>query len=208
MKLTRRKKLSALGGLAVLPVGTSVAQEDGSPTEKPENPARLEKFLAQFELTDEQVEEITTMVEEMRSEDSTPMEIHQAVREKLVSFGVSEEELDEMRPNRHPNPGMGPGREISVEGLSERFDITEDQAQTIVDEVSTMEKNGTPRAKIHERVSELLESYDVDVSEVPVGRGKRGPRKHGFEGRGQKRRPSNRTSGARDQACNSESDQE
>lgn len=208
MKLTRRKTLFTLGGLAVLPVGISAAQENSSSTEQPDKTARLEQFLAQFDLTDEQIEEITAMVNEMRSEDATPMEIRQAVHEKLISFGVSEEELDETRSNRHPNPVTDPDREISVEGLTERFDITEDQAQTIVDEVSTMEENGANPAEIHDRVSELLESYNVDVSEIPVGRGERGPRNLGFGVRGQKRRPRNRGLWPRDRAGNSESDQE
>jgi len=208
MQLTRRKTLSALGGLAVLPVGASAAQENNSSTEESDLTARREQFLAQFDLTDEQVEELTTMIDELEAEDATPMEIRQAVREKLISFGVPEEELDKTGPDRHPNPVTDPDREISVEGLTERFDITEDQAQTIVDEVSTMEANGVTPTEIHDRVSELLESYNVDVSEIPVGRGKRGPRNFEFGARDQKQRPWNRGLRARDLAGTSESGHE
>jgi Spy/CpxP family protein refolding chaperone len=201
MKLNRRQTISGLASAVVLSVGVSAAQSSendesgdsgrdgsrhdgsrhgGSGRDRPSS-----AFLAQFDLTDEQIAEIRALVEEMRADGASREEIHEAVREKLLAFGVTEAELEAARPpasakrfRGRPGGAKGrkPPRDPTVEGLTERFELTEAEAETVVAEVTRMREAGASPREIHARVRDLLESYGVDVPKD----GPRGPPPRGL----------------------------
>lgn len=100
-------------------------------------------------LTDEQKAEIQATVEALKAEGATPEQIHAAVGEKLVSFGVTLPEGWNVPP---------PFRGLVA-------NLTDEQKAEIDATIAALVAEGATREQIHQAVGEKLESFGVTLPE-------------------------------------------
>lgn len=119
--------------------------------EMPEEKARggdQRTFLA--ELSEEQRDAIREKIKEMQGSGATREKIHSEVAEMLESYGV---EIPE------DFKGMWFGRRRFMESLND------EQREAIHEKIREMRIENATREEIHTAVSELLESYGIELSE-------------------------------------------
>ncbi len=125
-------------------------------------------------LTDEQKEAVREKISEMRKQDATPEEIHDAIAEMLKGYGI---DVPEDWEGPHGPGGFGPG----PGGFWE--DLTKEQRETVRDKIKEMRSQGSTREEIHATVAEMLKGYGIEVPEDsggPHGPGCFGPPPGGF----------------------------
>lgn len=156
--------LTILSAFVVIYV--SAAMTDG---DRPQNKYKQPKFMEQ--LNDEQKHEIKTLMDEMRDNGATKKEVHEAVRKKLLEYGIDP-----------PERGKGPGHHgFFAPGFWEIADqLSEDQKNAIKEKVESMHKEGSDPEEIHHEIRKMLEIYGVEVPDHLFKRPPRGMR-HGWE---------------------------
>ena len=102
------------------------------------------------DLTDEQKEEIKTIVEELREDGASREEIKAAVDSKLTEWGIEVPEFKNGAKRRHP-PFLN--------------DLTEEQREEIKDIVQDMRENGASREEVKAAVDSKLTEWGIEVPE-------------------------------------------
>jgi len=118
------------------------------------------------QLNDVQKEEIKTMIADMKEDGADRNEIREAVKQKLLEYGIELPERSERYGRRGP---FGPGLDMVADQL------TEEQKTAIKEKIDSMREEGADRKEIREEVRKMLETYGVDLSEQDY-RGNRGHR--------------------------------
>lgn len=121
-------------------------------------------------LTDEQRKAIQELLTEMREQGASREEIHEAVAELLVEWGI---ELPERRGGRGRPGGFRHDRPDFME------DLTDGQRAAIRGRTLELWKDGATGREIHDEVGEMLQEFGVELPEHPGG-----PRGAGGFGRG------------------------
>ena len=136
----------------------------------------LERLQERFDLTDEQVAELRATIEEKLEADAAPLEIRDAVIDKLESFGIEDPEIgppaDRGQNRWTDDADAAPGP--AYDRLQERFDLTDDQIAEIRDTVETMVEDGADRGAIHDAIVAKLEDFGIEDPELgpPGDRGR------------------------------------
>lgn len=159
-----------------------------------------ERLGARFDLADEQVAEIAMTIERMHADGATRAEIYRAVGELLVSYGVDEDEIAELRERfvhaeahrlherahhlhershrlhhaaGHDGPTTGDAVDRHVDRLQARYDLTEEQAAALERLVRGMLADGEPRDAVAEAVRERLHDWRDGPADRDVERHRR-----------------------------------
>ncbi|WP_424006727.1 hypothetical protein [Haloferax denitrificans] len=106
-----------------------------------------DRLQDRYNLTDEQTDEIRTLVVDMRADGATTDEVRTAVHEKLTEFGVDEADL-------LPDPALY---------ATERLDLTDEQAAELETLVAEMRADGATTDEIRTAVHETLDEFGVDT---------------------------------------------
>jgi len=125
-------------------------------------------------LTEDQRAAIREKISEMRSQDATPEEIHDAVAEVLKGYGI---EVPEDWKGPHGPGGFGPGPQGFLE------DLTKEQREAVQEKIKEMRSQGATRQETHTAVAKMLKGYGIEVPEDcpgPPDRGGFGPGPQGF----------------------------
>ncbi len=109
------------------------------------------------DLTDKQREAIHEKTKEMRDQDATREEIHEAVTEMLKGYGVDLPE--DWKGPRGFRDGFGPG----PGGFW--ADLTEEQREAIHDKIEEMRDQDATHEEIRDAVAEMLKGYGIDLPE-------------------------------------------
>lgn len=165
---------AGVGG--VMAVSTDAfAQTDDTPadettpgdTDHPEWSEKLEAALQQLDLTDEEVEDIVSEAEAMRTEGATHREIEAMVGEKLDDYGV---DVSALRPvvrhyHRHHHDHSAPW-DVRLERFLGLFDLTDEEIDAIVDDADAMHDDGASKQEIREYVLGELADEGYDREDV------------------------------------------
>ncbi|WP_148415110.1 hypothetical protein [Haloferax sp. KTX1] len=106
-----------------------------------------DRLQDRYNLTDEQTDEIRTLVADLRADGATADEVRTAVHERLVAFGVDEADL-------LPDPALY---------VTERLDLTDEQATELETLVADMRADGATTDEIRTAVHETLAEFGVDT---------------------------------------------
>lgn len=106
-------------------------------------------------LTDDQQEELRETVTEMRADGAARSEIRRAVGEQLDTWGHDRSDL------------RSTAREVRVtHRMSAHFDITDEQADDLYDEIRRLRADGANASEIREAVTETLDSDGLNDAEI------------------------------------------
>ena len=154
-----------------------------------------------FDLTDAQVAEIASTIERMHADGASRTEIYRAVHALLVDYGVDEDELDDLRQRvlhakahqlherahamhqradrlhhaaEHDRPtdvADRPAPGDVVDRLDDRYDLTDEEAETLDRLLDGMIDDGASREEIRDAVIDQLRDwgYDVPTDDRPAG---------------------------------------
>ncbi|QOS12563.1 uncharacterized protein HfgLR_12130 [Haloferax gibbonsii] len=173
--------VAAAGGLAVrtdasetvqATDGTAVRADGGwhGPFNGTANETRHapgDRLQDRYNLTDEQTDELQTLVADLRDDGATADEVRTAVNEKLTEFGVDEADL-------LPDPALR---------VTERLDLTDDQTAELEALVADLRDDGATADEVRTAVDEKLTEFGVDASALACGGGD-GARHHASGPRG------------------------
>lgn len=98
------------------------------------------------QLSEEQRQQVRSLIEELKADGATREEIHVAVTEMLSEWGI--EAPERPRQNRRPQ-------------------LSEDQRQALRELRESMKEQGKSRQEIHQAVIELFESWGIEPPEKP-----------------------------------------
>lgn len=159
--------------LAVLVVsaglaGVVAANDERNRTAEHEPTDRVDRALdalaERYDLTDDQVAELEALVLEMRANGASVTEIREAVRERLVAFGVPEEDLPGVdRPDRRGGDGR-------LAWMVEYLDLTDEQVTELRETVREARADGAYPAEVRVAVLEQLRAYGYADAELVEAR--------------------------------------
>lgn len=159
--------------LAVLVVsaglaGVVAANDERNRTAEHEPTDRVDRALdalaERYDLTDDQVAELEALVLEMRANGASVTEIREAVRERLVAFGVPEEDLPGVdRPDRRGGDGR-------LAWMVEYLDLTDAQVTELRETVREARADGAYPAEVRVAVLEQLRAYGYTDAELVEAR--------------------------------------
>jgi hypothetical protein len=149
--------------------GVVAANEERSRTTEHEpTDERLDRALdalaERYDLTDEQIAELEALVLEMRADGASVTGIREAVRERLVAFGVPEGNLPGTdRPDR-------PGGDGRLAWMVEYLGLTDEQVEALRETVREARADGAYPAEVRVAVLERLRAYGYTDAELVEAR--------------------------------------
>ena len=125
-----------------------------------------------YDLTDEQVAELEALVLELRADGTSVTEIREAVRERLVEFGVPESELPaaDRSDRRAIDRSDREGGDGPVAWLVDYLDLTDEQVTELREVVQEARADGAYPAEVRVAVLEQLRSYGYTDDELVAAR--------------------------------------
>jgi hypothetical protein len=118
------------------------------------------------QLTEEQQKEVKSKLKELWEEGASREEIREAIHKMLEEYGVDfPAEGKGFRGERGPRHDRG--------FMKFGDQLTDEQKETIKEKVKTLRDEGASREEIHEKVTEMLKEYGVEVPEDFEGRERR-----------------------------------
>jgi hypothetical protein len=132
----------------------------------------LDALAERYDLTDGQVEELERLIADVRADGVSVTERRNAVREKLVEFGVPESELpavdrSDRRTIDRPDRAGGDGR---VAWLIDYLDLTDEQVAELREVVREARDDGAYPAEVRVAVLEQLRAYGYADAELVEAR--------------------------------------
>ncbi len=121
--------------------------------EMPEPPKGIGPFGDK--LTDDQKNELQTLIADLKTKDAKPEDIRKAVQDKLKEWGFA-------LPERHGGFGRGPRGFLGQ--------LTDEQKDSIQALIKDMKANGATREEIREAVNNQLDAWGVERPQPPGGR--------------------------------------
>jgi hypothetical protein len=148
--------------------GVVAANDERNRTAEHEPTDRVDRALdalaERYDLTDEQVAELEALVLEMRANGASVTEIREAVRERLVAFGVPEGDLPGTdRPDRRGGDGR-------LAWMVEYLDLTDEQVTELRETVRETRADGAYPAEVRVAVLEQLRAYGYTDAELVEAR--------------------------------------
>jgi hypothetical protein len=113
----------------------------------------------EFDLTDEQVDELAGGIAARIGDDADYAEIREYVRETLEEFGVEDEEI------------RAAAVEHRLRMVAEHYELSDDQTERLVDGAVDLVEAGAGPAELRDYVRETLEEFGVDLPDRGERRG-------------------------------------
>ena len=124
----------------------------------------LDALAERYDLTDDQVADLERLIVDMRADGAPVTGIREAVREKLVAFGVPEEELPGAdRPDRRGGDGR-------LAWMVEYLGLTDEQVAELRETVEEAHAEGAYPAEVRVAVLEQLRAYGYTDDELVEAR--------------------------------------
>ena len=170
------------GGLAsaatALPAQTqtTVSQAEAAPTDgtvTDDDHPRLDRILhalqERYDLTDEQVAELESLVLRMHENGASRAEMKRAAAGKLVSFGVDPADLREDRQRVNDYRADRQSKHVDVGVFADSLDLTDEQKETLRETVREARGDGAYPAEVRTAVLTQLRAFGYTDAEIRSG---------------------------------------